>query len=345
MGRELKILIANETWDLVPRPHGVVPLPNKWVFKTKIDPENGMVLAKSRLTVCGNMASPGVDYEPSSIFSPVVSYNSLRILFALAMAYGLLLFACDIRAAFVHASIDKPVYMRQPRGWESDRFPYYVCLLRKSLYGLRQAPRLFTKELTAHLVAMGFVGACDPCVFVLKSSDHGIMFVAFFVDDGAIACKGVPAWNWFIASLRRKFDVEDKGRLHTIVGMRVCVTSGGLHLSQPLFTEELVRKQGLQNGNPVKVPGKFKEDASSIALPLVLASSSKYRELGGSLLWLANLTRPDISHAVRFLSRYCSNPTQHHSRFAKNVVRYLAGTLTHGLLYPRTGGSLFVRME
>ena len=52
-----------------------------------------------------------------------------------------------------------------------------------------------------------------------------------------------------------------------------------------------------------------------------------YQSAIGSLLYLANWTRPDIAAVVNILSRHVSKPTQKHWLEVKRVFRYLKGTL------------------
>ena len=58
-----------------------------------------------------------------------------------------------------------------------------------------------------------------------------------------------------------------------------------------------------------------------------------YRNLMGSLMYLAVWTRPDLAMAVSILSRFSQNPGVKHWEAAKRVVRYLKGTIDHGILY------------
>ncbi|XP_033209887.1 secreted RxLR effector protein 161-like [Belonocnema kinseyi] len=61
--------------------------------------------------------------------------------------------------------------------------------------------------------------------------------------------------------------------------------------------------------------------------------NAPYREAIGSLLYLANATRPDISYAVNILSRHQINPTEYDWKMVKRVFRYLKGTKDKGLRF------------
>ena len=52
-----------------------------------------------------------------------------------------------------------------------------------------------------------------------------------------------------------------------------------------------------------------------------------YQSIVGSLLYAAIATRPDISHAVGVVSKFCSKPTEAHLTAVKRILRYLKGTL------------------
>ena len=63
-----------------------------------------------------------------------------------------------------------------------------------------------------------------------------------------------------------------------------------------------------------------------------------YREAVGSLLWLSNMTRPDIANAVRMVARHSHNPGEEHWNAVLNTLSYLHGTKGRGLTFTRGQG-------
>lgn len=66
-------------------------------------------------------------------------------------------------------------------------------------------------------------------------------------------------------------------------------------------------------------------------------SKFPYRHLFGSLMYLAIATRPDISYAIGNVSRYMEKPTVAHEKALKRILKYVAGTKSHGILFKRNG--------
>ncbi|KAL8224660.1 hypothetical protein R6Q59_000242 [Mikania micrantha] len=75
-------------------------------------------------------------------------------------------------------------------------------------------------------------------------------------------------------------------------------------------------------------------DPLSPSDPSPSVDATPYRKLVGSLQYLA-FTRPDISFAINKLSQFMHNPRQAHWQSLKRVLRYLKGTIHHGLFLHR----------
>ena len=61
-----------------------------------------------------------------------------------------------------------------------------------------------------------------------------------------------------------------------------------------------------------------------------------YQEIVGSLIYIMTCTRPDLSFVVTKLPQYMSNPTSAHLNIAKNVLKYLKGTIDYSLKFSKS---------
>jgi hypothetical protein len=82
--------------------------------------------------------------------------EAIRILLAFSVAKGFKLPQMDVKSAFLNGVLEEEVYVRQPSGFESEKYPHRVYKSRKVLYGLKQAPRALYGRFRAFLFERGF---------------------------------------------------------------------------------------------------------------------------------------------------------------------------------------------
>jgi hypothetical protein len=112
--------------------------------------EKGEVVRnKSRLVAQGFNQKEGIDYEET--FAPVAYLEAIRILLAFFVAKGFKLHQMDVKSAFLNGVLEEEVYVRQPPGFESEKYTHRVYKLRKELYRLKQAPRAWYGRLRGFL--------------------------------------------------------------------------------------------------------------------------------------------------------------------------------------------------
>jgi len=73
-------------------------------------------------------------------FSPVVKHTSIRMVLAIVVQFDLELEQMDVKITFLHGELEK-IYMKQPESYIQEGKENKVCLLKKSLYRLKQSPR------------------------------------------------------------------------------------------------------------------------------------------------------------------------------------------------------------
>ncbi|KAL9298920.1 putative RNA-directed DNA polymerase [Arabidopsis thaliana] len=133
----------------------------------------------------------------------------------------------------------------------------------------------------------------------------------------------------FIANLAARFSLKDLGEMSYFLGIEATRTSKGLHLMQKRYVLDLLEKTNMLAAHPVLTP-MSPTPKLSLTSGKPLDKPSEYRAVLGSLQYLS-FTRPDIAYAVNRLSQYMHCPTDLHWQAAKRILRYLAGTPSHGI--------------
>ena len=117
----------------------------KWVFLRKKD-ENGNIEAyKARLVAQGFSQKPGMDYSDTGTFAPVMRFETLQTMLALAVINGWDMRQMDVKGMYLNSWLKEEIYMKQPAGFDDGTGR--VCLLVRPLYGLKQARNEWNNEL------------------------------------------------------------------------------------------------------------------------------------------------------------------------------------------------------
>ena len=99
------------------------------------------------------------------MFSPVVKHSSIRVLHSLVAYENLELKQMDIKTAFLHGKLEETIYMQQPQGYLELEKEHKVCLLKKSLYDLKQSPCQLYKRFDEFMLKVEFTRSnYDNCV-------------------------------------------------------------------------------------------------------------------------------------------------------------------------------------
>jgi hypothetical protein len=228
----------------------------------------------------------------------------------------------------LNGNLQEQIFMSQPEGYEDGSSR--VCRLVKSLYGLKQAPRCWNVTFTIFLKSHGLEESdADPCLFVKKASDRKLVIV-LYVDDGLVAATHQEDIEEFFAAMSFKFTLT-RCPVSSFLGMQIVqMSDGSIFIHQGTYTRKILERFNMSHAKAVNLPMErsVSEDTNDD-----LEKTVPYQAAVGSLLYLSNGTRPDITFAVNTVARYMQKPKVDHWNMVKKIMRYLIGTESFGILY------------
>jgi hypothetical protein len=306
-------------------------LRGKWVYKVKLGTNGEILKRKARWVVRGFEQTEGEDYTET--FAAVVKPMSYKTVLAIAAAKNLEVEQMDVQTAFLEAPMPEgeEVFVEQPTGFEEGED--MICLLNKSLYGLKQSPRYWYQTLQDYLESMGFTRLyADHGIFV-----KGEIAIAVYVDDLLVVGPDRKEIQGVKDALNQRFKMTDLGPCSYYLGMTITRDRVNriLRLGQRAYIERFLKHYSVwENVKTCATP----MDSTKLCKPEEGYTASKdlrerYQSAVGSLMYAMMGTRPDIALSVSVVSRYGSNPTQEHWNAVIRILRYLRTTISTELVY------------
>ncbi|KAI0992868.1 hypothetical protein K3495_g15316, partial [Podosphaera aphanis] len=319
--QELDNMNRNNVWTLVPRSEAEGKLmTGKWTLKEKSDGT-----FKARWCARG-FSEPFADDTYADVLPP----TTMRMLLAYASTNDFHIRHVDITAAFLHADIDRPIYIEQPHGRE--RPGNLVCKLQKAIYGLKTAPKRWQLKLRQVLNQMGFYPLkTDSNVF-----RHADTLISTYVDDFMIISASRSNIDKTINLLAKAFQLKDLGNMTKFLGINIEKDSDGIRINQQDKIDALCQDMGMVHckgaSTPISDDNLLDRDTDDLC---PTSDAVTYRSAVGTLLHIANMTRPDIQYAVNRLCRYVRSPSKNAFLSLKHLVRYVSRTKSASLLFSK----------
>ena len=205
----MESLHKNHTWDFFKTPKDKKIVGCKWIYKKKRETSSieGKKY-KARMVAKGYSQVEGVDYN--DVFSHVVKHTLIRVLLALVASHDLELEQMDVKIAFLHGDLDEEIYLQQLEGFEVKGNEYPVCLLKKSLYGLKHSPRQWYKKFDTFMTRAKFTKSkYDHSIYLIRLSNNSFFHLLLYVDDILIVAKDISEVNKLKEKLRKEFEMKD----------------------------------------------------------------------------------------------------------------------------------------
>ena len=158
-----------------------------------------------------------------------------------------------------------------------------------------------------------------------------MLLLQVYVDDILITGESSDDVQQVIKDLNQKFALKDLGYVCYFLGFEVTQNSSQLHLCQSKYAVDLLQRTNMAHAKPSPTPMSL-GNKLSLTDSSAFDAPSLYRSTVGAIQYLT-YTRPDLSFAVNKLSQYLHAPTMAHWNACTRVLRYIKGTLSHGLTF------------
>ena len=274
----------------------------------------------------------------------MAKHYSLRVIMAIAATRDLEMIQLDVKTAFLYGTLDEEIYMQQPEGFIVPGKEGEVCRLIKSLYGLKQASRVWNIKFNEFLILFGLTrNVADPCIYYRHlrkgEADEEITIFILYVDDGLILSSTKAVLSEMMEFLGKEFDVRSIAPDRFIgIDINRNRIQRTIHLSQPDYVKTVLERFNISNCSILSVPA----DPSTKLTPQMCPQNEEekqemakipFMECIESVMHLTHLTRPDIAYAVGQVSRYSQSPGQDYWKALTRILAYLRKTLNYGLLF------------
>jgi len=138
----------------------------------------------------------------------------------------------DVKSAFLNGVIEEEVFVKQPLGFEDLKHPYNVYKLKKSLDGLKQAPRAWYD----------------------RTLEKDILVVQIYVDDIIFGSTNAPLCKDFFKLMQDEVKMSMMGELKFFLGIQINQCKDGVYVHQTKYTNELLKKFKLEDCTVMNTP-------------------------------------------------------------------------------------------
>ncbi|KAI0992373.1 hypothetical protein K3495_g15813 [Podosphaera aphanis] len=216
-------------------------------------------------------------------------------------------YECSKFNAFIHAEIDKEIYVEQPHGFANGQttnkhIPKHdqnqkqkkiqlnqdkkYCRLNKALYGLKQSSRLWYEHLLGILNNFGFsTMPYDNAIFI--NSIQKIIIICH-VDDLIFTGPNQKEINNLVQQISKHIKIETIGNINQFLGMQITTEyeNQKIQLNQNKYTANLLERFQKNKMNPVTSPVELGINLEKSTHTASNEDNNLYQQQVGSLIYL-----------------------------------------------------------
>ncbi|CAI7757647.1 unnamed protein product [Closterium sp. NIES-54] len=280
-----------------------------WILRVKRPPGSPPVF-KTRYVARGFSQRQGVHFFQT--FYPTPKMTTLRVVLRITAQGDYELHSLDFSTAFLQGNLHEEIWLCRPPGFTGSFCAGTQWILRRPVYGLRQAPREWHDTLRSTLAALGFaLSTADPLLFLRTNTSLPPFYVLVYVDDLIFATADTEALAHVKSELQKRHTCTDLGELRSYFGLHITRDRARrtITLTQTHMVHQVLQRFGFWYSSPQSTPQPIGHSLSAPPSHESVEPSGLYPKLVGCLIH-----QPE------------------HWEAAKRVLRYLCSTSGMGLV-------------
>ncbi|CAI7799800.1 unnamed protein product [Closterium sp. NIES-54] len=226
----------------------------------------------------------------------------------------------DVTNAFLYAPVDAEIFVELPHG--SNAGPNQICQLEKSLYGIKQAPRLWQQHLHTRLTRIGFLQLPhNQGMYPLaKGTDYILLIV--YVDDLLYIGSTDTVTTWFEGELQGDLTLTVATTVTQYLGLNIEDGDNAIYLSAAKYTDTIAKRFAI-TPTAISMPYCYINGNWKTSALLKPAGVRDYQRKLDCLLFAAVTCRPDLSYSANQLATYLKKPEADHMLELDRALHYL----------------------
>ena len=231
---KLDILHECRVFELVDASKGHKVISNQLVFDIK---PNGHKCA--RLVAKGFSQVEGIDFD--HIFSPVVRFETVQLILALAALENWHIKALNVWNTYLYGKLREEIYMKQLQGFSVPGQEHKVLCLLHALYGLKQAVLAWWETLNKSMKELGFEHLkSDASIFLFWKKGTNIVVAVVYVDDSLFCGPTKAIVKEVKDTFMCKWECRDLGPAKEFLHMRICQDGSKIMIDQCAYLEKVL---------------------------------------------------------------------------------------------------------
>ena len=237
----------------------------------------------------------------------------------------------DVKMAYLHGVLKEEIYMEQLEGFVAQGDNDKVCKLVLSLYGLKQAGRVwnrtFANTIRKNLCFKTIHSDVGVYILCQRQGRNTKIILILYVDDLPLLGEDQSKIEDVKHQLGNLYHMKDLGPASSYLGIRITRDhkSRSIWIDQEAYIDNALKRFKLQDANNTKTLLPASLHLEKYEGTATTKTKTQFQQMIRTLIYTAIGTRPDIAFAATQLSQFNNNPSNLHIKKAKHMLRYLKG--------------------